>query len=155
MHCHEETRVLPYAPRQLFDLVADVARYPEFLPWCLAARITRREGNVVYADVVVGTRIFRETFTSKVTLDDGGGREGSADHPLRIDVEYVKGPMREMENHWEFRPHPEGCELHFRVAFAFRSRLLDAVMGRVFTEAVHRMVRAFETRAGALHGAAG
>lgn len=148
MHRHAETRILPYTPKQLFDLVADIGRYPEFLPWCLAARITGREGDVVWADLVVGKGPFRESFTSKVTLTDG---EGAG--PPKIDVEYVKGPMRRMVNHWAFRPADGGTELAFTVEFEFRSGLLDRVMGALFDDIVRRMVGAFERRARALYGA--
>ncbi len=146
MHRFDDTRVLPYAPKQLFDLVADVAKYPEFLPWCLGARVQPREGDVVMADLVVGTRIFRETFTSKVTLSE------NADPP-RIDVEYVKGPMRTMENHWMFVPEGQGTRLEFHVAFEFRSMLLEKMMGAFFDDASRRMISAFEKRAGKLYGA--
>lgn len=146
MHRHAETRILPYSPKQLFDLVADIGRYPEFLPWCIAARITGREAGVVWADLVVGKGPFREAFTSKVTLEDGNGS------PPTIDVEYVKGPLRRMSNHWEFRPAEAGTELRFVVEFEFRSGLLNRVMGTVFDDAVHRMVGAFERRAQVLYG---
>ncbi len=146
MHRFDDTRVLPYGPRQVFDLVADVARYPEFLPWCLAARVGARQGDVLTADLVVGTRILRETFTSRVTLGEGV-------EPLRIDVDYIKGPMRSMENHWLFHPHPEGTRVEFHVAFSFHSRLLEGMMGRLFDEASRKMIAAFEKRARALYGA--
>ena len=143
MPTHAETRVLPYAPEQLYGLVADVERYPEFLPWCRAARVTRREENVVYADLIIGFKVFRERFTSKVTLDP----------PVAIGVQYVKGPMRHLNNHWRFEPHPEGCLIDFYVDFEFRSALLQRVIGVLFNEAVRRMVSAFEARARALYGA--
>lgn len=163
MHRHAETRSLPYTPKQMFDLVADVGRYPEFLPWCLAARVTGREDSVLSADLVVGKGPFRETFTSKVTLNedkvtlDAGGAEdgsGEGDAPPRIDVDYIKGPMREMANHWVFRSADGGgSEVDFMVEFEFKSRVLDAMMARFFEETVKRMVDAFETRADALYGA--
>ena len=143
MPTHAEKRVLPYAPEQLYGLVADVERYPEFLPWCRAARVTRREENVVYADLIIGFKVFRERFTSKVTLDP----------PAAIGVQYVKGPMRHLNNQWRFEPHPEGCLIDFYVEFEFRSALLQRVIGVLFNEAVRRMVSAFEARARALYGA--
>ena len=94
---HAEQRILPYSQRQLFDLVADVERYPEFLPWCYAARITKRDGDVFYADLVIGFKVFRERFSSKVTLNRWDS----------VDVRYLKGPMRYLNNHWRFIPQPK------------------------------------------------
>lgn len=153
MHRFDETRVLPYKPAQLFDLVADIGKYPEFLPWCVGARVGAREpgpdgGEVLTADLIVGTRMFRETFTSRVTLKPD-------DAPPAIDVDYVKGPMRQMENHWLFHPEGEGTRLEFHVAFAFRAGLLEKLMGRFFDDASRRMIAAFETRAKKLYGPAG
>ncbi len=143
MPTHAEKRYLPYRPDQLFDLVAGVDRYPEFLPWCKAARVTRREGNVFYADLVVAFRMFRERFRSKVTLRPKYG----------IDVAYVDGPFRYLNNHWRFEPAPDGgCIVDFYVDFEFRSRLLQQLIGLLFNEAVRRMVGAFEARARQLYG---
>jgi coenzyme Q-binding protein COQ10 len=141
MPTHAEKRRLPYRPDQMFDLVAGVDRYPEFLPWCKAARITKREGDVFYADLVIAFKVFRERFSSKVTL-----------HPKTlIDVEYINGPFRYLNNHWKFEPAPDGCIVDFYVDFEFRSRLLQNLIGLLFNEAVHRMVAAFETRAKQLY----
>lgn len=145
MPTHAERRVLPYTQAQLFDLVADVEKYPEFLPWCLASRIRRRDGDLVVADLIIGFRMFRERFTSEVTLT----------RPERIDVAYTEGPLKYLNNHWIFEPHPDGCVVDFRVDFEFRSRVLQGLIGTLFGEAVRRMVRAFETRAAALYGPAG
>ena len=143
MATHAERRVLPYTPRQLFDLVADVERYPEFLPWVLAARIRRRQGNVFFADLVIGFKMVRERYTSKVTLTE----------PSRIDVTYTEGPLKQLNNHWKFEPHGEGhCLIDFYVDFEFRSRVLQRMIGVLFNEAVRRMVGAFETRARQLYG---
>ena len=141
MPTHAEKRRLPYRPDQMFDLVAGVDRYPEFLPWCKAARITKREGDVFYADLVIAFKVFRERFSSKVRL-----------HPKsQIDVEYINGPFRYLNNHWRFEPHPQGCMLDFYVDFEFRSRILQNLIGLLFNEAVHRMVAAFEARAKKLY----
>ena len=141
MPTHAEQRYLPYSQEELFELVAAVERYPEFLPWCTAARITRRSGNVFHADLVVRFKVFQERFVSKVTL-----------HPQRqIDVEYINGPFRYLNNHWRFHPHPEGCLLDFYVDFEFRSRILQNLIGLLFNEAVRRMVAAFESRARQLY----
>ncbi len=140
---HAETRVLPYTPEQLFALVADVERYPEFLPWCVAARIREREAGLIVADLVIGYRMFRERFTSRVSLDP----------PQRIDVAYADGPFRYLSNRWNFAAEAGGCRVEFFVDFEFTSRLLQKVIQVFFTEAVHRMVSAFERRARTLYGA--
>jgi coenzyme Q-binding protein COQ10 len=142
MPTHAEQRILPYTAEQLFDLVADVERYPEFLPWCVGARIRERRENLVVADLLIGFRMFRERFTSKVTLD----------RPRRVDVAYSEGPFRYLSNHWVFEPVEGGCRIDFFVDFEFRSRVLQTLIGALFNEAVRRMVGAFETRAAALYG---
>jgi coenzyme Q-binding protein COQ10 len=143
MKVHHERRVLPYAPEQVFAVVMAIERYPEFLPWCMAVRMRERKANELTAELVIGFKMIRERFTSRVLFD----------RPHRIDVDYLEGPMRHLENHWIFHPHAQGCEVEFRVAFEFRSRMLEALIGALFTEAVHRMVAAFETRARQLYGA--
>lgn len=143
MPTHAEVRVLHHPPEQLFDLVADVEKYPEFLPWCVDASIRRREGDLIVADLVIGYRVFRERFTSTVALD----------RPHRIDVTYSDGPFRYLNNHWIFAPEgSDSCVIDFFVDFEFRSRVLQAVVGRVFGEAVKVMVHAFERRADELFG---
>jgi coenzyme Q-binding protein COQ10 len=146
MPTHAERRLLPYTPVQLFDLVADVERYPEFLPWCLGARIRERTGNVITADLLIGFKMVRERFTSRVVLD----------RPQRIDVSYAEGPFRYLDNHWNFVAQPGGsCLIDFHVDFEFRSRMLQKVIAMLFNEAVKRMVGAFEARARQLYGAPG
>ena len=142
MPTHAEERRLPYTQQQLFDLLADVARYPEFLPWCTACRITKREGNVIEADLMIGFKMVRERFTSRVTLSAPG----------RVDVQYLDGPFRYLNNHWVFKPTDDGCVIDFYIDFEFRSRILQRLMGPLFNEAVRRMVSAFDTRARALYG---
>jgi coenzyme Q-binding protein COQ10 len=140
---HAERRRLPFRPEQLFDLVADVERYPEFLPWCTGARIRERQGNVIIADLMIGFRMVRERFTSRVTLH----------RPDRIDVAYSDGPFRYLTNRWLFEPQPDGSTVvDFFVDFEFRSRMLQHLIGLLFTEAVRRMVAAFEGRAHQLYG---
>jgi coenzyme Q-binding protein COQ10 len=146
MTTYAERRPVPYSPEQMYGLVADVERYPEFLPWCLAAKIRQREGSVIYADLVIGFRMVRERFTSRVHLQPGH----------RIDVSYAEGPFRYLENHWIFEPAPGGgCVIDFHVDFEFRSRMLQKIITVLFNEAVRRMVAAFESRARALYGAEG
>jgi len=139
---HAEKKFLPYSPTELFDLVADIERYPEFLPWCVGTRIRSRDGNVVVADMIIGYKAFRERFTSRVTLT----------RPDRIDVEYSEGPFKYLTNHWTFLPEPNGTTIDFFVDFEFRSRILQALIGVVFGEAVRIMVNAFERRAEAIYG---
>ena len=143
MPTHAERRVLPYAPEQLYELVSEVERYPEFLPWCLAARVRSREERQLVADMVIGFKMIRERFTSRVNLDPKA---------MRIDVTYAEGPFKYLNNHWRFFEHGTGCEIDFYVDFEFRSRLLRKMMGPLFNEAVRRMVGAFEARAGDLYG---
>lgn len=144
MTTHAERRHLPYRQDQLFDLVADIERYPEFLPWCTGARIRERTDNVITADLLIGFRMVRERFTSRVALI----------RPDRIDVAYSEGPFRYLDNHWKFEPQPDGsCVIDFYVDFEFRSRLLQRMIGVLFNEAVRRMVGAFEGRARQLYGA--
>jgi coenzyme Q-binding protein COQ10 len=142
MPTHAETRILPYTPEQLFALVADIERYPEFLPWCTGARVRERRPDLVVADLVIGFRMFRERFTSRVTLAP----------PRRIDVAYAEGPFRYLNNHWTFTAAPGGCRVDFFVDFEFKSRVLQRVIEVLFSEAVRRMVAAFEKRAEALYG---
>jgi coenzyme Q-binding protein COQ10 len=145
MPTHAEQRLLPYTPEQLFALVADVERYPEFLPWCVGARIRERQPNLIVADLIIGFRVFRERFTSRVRLDP----------PRGIDVTYTEGPFRYLDNHWSFEPAPGGfCRLDFFVDFEFKSRILQKVIETLFGEAVRRMVGAFERRAQLLYGTA-
>ncbi len=143
MPTHAERRILPHSPERLFDMIADVEKYPEFLPWCVATRVRKRDGDVMTADMVIGFKIFREKFTSQVTCD----------RPRRIDVLYFDGPFKYLNNHWIFEPHGDGhCEIDFYVDFEFRSRLMQKAIGVVFNEAVRRMISAFEDRARTLYG---
>ncbi len=143
MPTHEEKRNLPYSQQQLFDLVADVEKYPEFLPWCLASRITKREGDVFYADLIIGYKMVREKFTSKVTLHK----------PDRVEVEYIKGPMKHLKNDWRFTPEPDGsCEIDFFLNFEFKNKIFQNLIGIFFDRALRKMVGAFEARARDLYG---
>lgn len=138
---------MPYSADQMYDLIADVASYPEFLPWCVAARIKSRETvdntEVIDADLVISFKLFREKFGSRVTLRPD---------TKQIDVEYLDGPFRYLNNHWTFVPKDEGCEVDFFVDFEFKSPILQALIGVVFNEAMQRIVKAFEARAHDLYG---
>ncbi len=145
MPSHSEKRELPYPPEHLFDLVADVEEYPDFLPWCVASRILSHAETELRAELAIGFKGIRERFISHVMLDRPN---------RRIDVTYEDGPFRYLENHWVFHDTGEGgCLLDFHVDFEFKSRLLAMVMGPLFDDAVRRMVQAFEDRAAALHAA--
>lgn len=149
---HSEDRILPYTPRQIWDLVADVERYPEFLPWTAAARIrTRRPladrgagAEEFEADLVISFKVFRERFGSRVRLVP-------AEH--RIETDYLDGPFRYLHSFWQIDPAPGGgCRVRFEVDFEFRHKVLQAIIGVVFDEAMRRVVRAFEKRAAQLYG---
>ncbi|HEY2131983.1 MAG TPA: type II toxin-antitoxin system RatA family toxin [Acetobacteraceae bacterium] len=142
MPTHAETKLVPYRPDQLFDLVADVGRYPQFLPWCAGARVRTRTDVELVADLTIGFGPFRESFTSRVTLD----------RPGLIKVRYENGPFRYLNNQWKFTPDARGCRVDFFVDFEFRSRVLKAAIGVVFNEAVRRMVNAFIKRAREVYG---
>lgn len=148
MPTHAEKRVMPYSAQQMYDLIADVRRYPEFLPWVAACRVRGSralpDGEVLDADLVVSFKVFREKFGSRVTL---------MPEQYRIDVEYLEGPFRYLNNHWKFEPlGPDRCEVDFFVDFEFRSAILQRLIGVVFNEAMQRIVRAFERRAEELYG---
>ncbi|SHG24606.1 type II toxin-antitoxin system RatA family toxin [Cognatishimia maritima] len=147
MPTHSETKRLPYSAQQMYDLVADVASYPDFLPWCAAARIRSREAEgdaeLMLADLVISFKVFRERFGSKVLL-----------HPAEksIDTEYLDGPFKFLKSTWDFKDVEGGCEVAFYVDFEFKNAILQGIIGVVFNEAMHRIVRAFESRAADLYG---
>lgn len=145
---HSETRNLKYSAQNMFDLVADVASYPEFLPWCVAARVRSRvpkgDAEEMLADLVIGFQVFRERFGSRVMLF-------ADDH--RIETDYLDGPFKYLKSTWRFEPNAEGgCHVDFFVDFEFKSKVLQGVIGVVFNEAMQRIVRAFEERAEARYG---
>ena len=143
---HSETRQLPYTPEQLFDLVADVGQYGEFLPWVSAVRVRSDSETEMIADLIVGFKALREKFTSRVVKD----------RPHEIHVDYVDGPLKYLRNDWAFRPDGQGgTHVDFAVDFAFRNRLFEAIAGQWFDAALRKMIGAFETRAQALYGVGG
>jgi coenzyme Q-binding protein COQ10 len=143
MKVHSEQRVLPYTAAQMFNLVADVARYPEFLPWCTGARVREKREDLIVADLMIGFKMVRERFTSRVHLNQPA---------LQIDVEYIDGPFKYLQNHWHFIDIENGhCRVDFHLEFEFRSVMLQKLIGVLFHEAVRRMVSAFETRAKQLY----
>jgi coenzyme Q-binding protein COQ10 len=142
MPTYADRKLVGYRPEQLFDLVADVGKYPQFLPWCVGARVKSRTDTELVADLTIGFGPFRESFTSRVTLE----------RPHRIRVSYENGPFRYLNNQWVFIPDPQGVQVDFWVDFEFRSRLLQKAIGVVFNEAVRRMVGAFLKRARDVYG---
>ena len=138
-----ETRRLPYSAQQMFDLVADVKHYAEFLPWVVATRIKSDSDTEMVADMLVGFNALREKFTSRVHKH----------RPHTIAVDYVDGPLRELENRWTFTPDgPDACIIDFSVDFAFRNALFEKLAGQYLDRAFRKMVAAFETRAQTLYG---
>ncbi|MGF7147855.1 coenzyme Q-binding protein COQ10 [Sphingomonas zeicaulis] len=140
---HSETRALPYTPEQLYELVADVARYGDFLPWVVAVRVRSNSETEMVADLVVGFKALREKFTSRVAKH----------RPDAITVDYVEGPLKHLRNEWRFRPDGQGGTLvDFSVDFAFKNRLFEMLAGQVFDKALRKMTDAFEARAAVLYG---
>jgi coenzyme Q-binding protein COQ10 len=140
---HSETRHFPYTPEQLFELVADVGSYDEFLPWVVAVRIRSSSETETIADLIVGFSAFKERFTSKVVKH----------RPDNICVDYVEGPLKYLHNEWKFVPAADGgTDVHFSVDFAFKSRLFESLAGQMFDRALRRMTGAFEQRAAVLYG---
>lgn len=138
-----EVRRLPYSAVQMYELVADVARYGEFLPWVVATRVRSDSETEMIADMLVGFNALREKFTSRVIKQ----------RPERIEVIYIDGPMRDLDNVWLFRPTDDGgCEVEFMVSFTFRNAMFEKLAGAYFDRAFRKMVGAFETRAEALYG---
>ncbi|SFI84990.1 type II toxin-antitoxin system RatA family toxin [Celeribacter neptunius] len=150
MPTHQETKHLPYSADQMYALVADVESYPKFLPWNAAARIRSRsdmgDHELMLADLVISFKVFREKFGSRVKLFPA---------ERRIDTEYLDGPFRYMKSWWIFHPAEDGgCDVEFFVDFEFKNAILQGVIGVVFNDAMHRIVRAFERRAQELYGTA-
>lgn len=142
------TRRVPHGPQEMFDLVADVERYPEFLPLCTGLRVLRRqqeseERESLVAEMSIGYKSIAERFTTKVVLDRAN---------RVIHVSYIDGPFKYLENRWEFRPDGEGCTVHFSIKYEFRSMALGLIMGAMFDRAFRRFTHAFESRADSVYG---
>jgi coenzyme Q-binding protein COQ10 len=143
---HNETRVLPYTAEQMFALVADVASYPKFLPWIAAIRVRSDSETEMLADMIVGFKSLKETFTSRVVKE----------RPGHIHVDYIDGPLRHLSNDWCFRDNGQGGVLvDFSVDFAFKNRIFEMLAGQMFDRALRKMTGAFETRAAELYGPSG
>jgi len=144
MPTHTENRVLLFTAEQMFDLVLDVAKYPEFLPWCVATRVKSKDvgdqGKMI-ADMAVGFKMLQERYTSRISFQ----------RPSHIHVTDIGGPFKCLETDWKFGVRADGCEVDFKIDFTFRSQVLERVMGGVFTNATHQMMQAFVTRAEAVY----
>ncbi len=137
-----EKKALPYSAEQVFNIVSDVAKYPDFLPWCVGARVYAKKNDQFDADVIIGFKMFRERFTSRVTMEPS----------QKVYVDYIKGPMKRLYNHWHFIEQSDGtCVIDFEVDFEFKSKLLDDMIGALFGKACQKMVSAFEERAHQLY----
>jgi len=149
MPSHTERQILPYNPQQMFDLVADVEHYPDFLPWCSNARILERRERELLAELTISFKHFSESYVSRVIFKrpENESSEGS------LDVNMVKGPFERLVNHWQFNPRDGGgCEVDFSLDFKFRSLILEKLIGALFGKATEKMVSAFRSRADTLYG---
>ena len=143
MPSHSETRIVPYSSEQLFDLVMDIEKYPEFLPWCIGARINSRSKNDLNADVIIGYKMFRERFSSRVHFT----------RAKEVEVEYLQGPMRHLHNKWVFKDlKANQCQIDFYVDFSLRTKLFESLVDQFFHKALVKMINAFELRAIDLYG---
>ena len=141
---HHETRELPHSAEQMFALVTDIARYPEFLPWVIALRVRSDSEHESVADMIVGFKGLRESFSCRVHKE----------RPRLVTVSYIDGPMKHLHNEWHFAPlEAGGCRVDFLVDFSFRSRVFETLAGQMFDKALRKMIAAFEARAGELYGA--
>lgn len=144
MPTHAEKKTLPYSPEQMFDLVLDIERYPEFLPWCLSCDVIKEDEQDKFANLIIGYKVFREWIKCRVTFQRS--------HSIR--VEYINGPLKYLSNTWNFTDAPnDGCIVDFYVDFEFKNPFFQKLMGVFFNELVKRMVKAFEDRAVQLYGA--
>ena len=140
-------RRVKHTPEKMFALVADVEKYPEFLPLCTGLVVRKRstvaDKQVLIADMSVGYKAIRETFTSRVTLDETA---------LKVLAEYIDGPFSVMENRWSFKPDGQGCSVEFYINYEFKNRLLGLLMGSMFDTAFRKFSEAFERRADKIYG---
>ncbi|MBC7280456.1 type II toxin-antitoxin system RatA family toxin [Hoeflea sp.] len=148
MPTYETTRIVPHSPRQMFDLVADVERYPEFLPLCEALSVRERKERdgktLLIVEMTVGYKAIRETFATQDLLKP---------EELEIDVKYLDGPFKYLDNKWSFEPHGDGgCQVRFFIDYEFKSRMLGMLMGSMFDRAFRMFSEAFEKRAQAIYG---
>ncbi len=141
MRIHTEEIISPYSPEQIYALVADVEKYPEFIPWCVGVRINEKQPSYLVADLLIGFKGVNECFTSKVEF-----------LPNEINIAYIKGPFSQLENKWRFTNTENGTKIDFLIRFEFKSRLLEKLIGSWFEKACQKMVAAFTQRAKELYG---
>jgi len=139
---HSETKFVNHKPKDLFNLVSDIKKYPEFLPWCLGARVELISQNNLNADLIVGFKLYREVFKSNVFLNR---------KKFEINVNYLEGPFNHLNNYWKFNKKNNGCEIQFFVEFNMNAKILNTILERFFNEAILKMVDAFEKRANLLY----
>lgn len=148
MHRYHEIRILPYSPAQLLTMVLDIERYPEFLPWCRAARVVSREEEGRFlGELVISFSHLTERYTSRIMPHPPTETEAGT-----ISVTLVEGPFKQLSNLWRFTPHPQGCKIELELEFAFKSIVLDKMLGPMFGRACEKMVSAFTARAEVLYG---
>lgn len=149
MHTHTEQRILPYTPAQMYALVADIEKYPEFLPWCNMARILSREQGAFTGELSICFKHICQSYVSHVAIFPPENEHGKA----MIRVTQIRGPFQQLENRWVFSPAVEGaCVVDFYLKFTFKSKILDKIIGLLFHKATKKMVEAFEERAAKLYG---
>ena len=140
---HRETRILPYTADQLFNLVMDIRSYPDFLPWCRGVRVKEMAESSITADLVIGYKVYSERFRSHVKFT----------RPTYINVDYLKGPLRNLQNEWHFKDLPDGYwEVKFFVEFSFKSKMLQSIASQFFDIALKKMINAFEQEAKKRYG---
>ncbi|MDX1975714.1 MAG: type II toxin-antitoxin system RatA family toxin [Rickettsiales bacterium] len=148
MPSHTEQQLSPYSPEQIFDLVMDIERYPQFLPWCRAARITEQGEGYLLAELIISFKHFSESYVSRVSFT----RPTAPAQTGHVLVEMVRGPFEHLTNRWEFTPTADGgTQIAFFIDFRFRSRLLEKLIGGLFSKATDKMALAFKERADALY----
>ena len=144
MPTHSESRIVPYSSEQLFNLVIDIKKYQEFLPWCLGTRIYNASGNDLDADIIVGYKVFREKFSSHVHFT----------RFREIKIDYLKGPMRHLHTRWVFKNLKQGrCRIDFHINFSLKTRIFESLVDQFFHLALVKMINAFELRASEIYGA--
>jgi coenzyme Q-binding protein COQ10 len=143
MPSHAIEKILPYTPKQLYDLVADIDSYPKFIPWCEAARIWQKDGDVLLADMVIRFKGISGKYTSRVILDEADGE---------ISVELAQGPFLHLYQGWKFSKVYGGTKVEFDIDFALRSKLLEKIVDLMFDDACGKMMDAFTKRANELYG---
>lgn len=139
---YSERRLMPFTQQQLYDMVADVEKYPEFIPWLASARECERTDKMLIAEMVIGVQVFRDTFLSKALLTP----------PSQLDISYQDGPFKYLNCRWKFEPAQGGAKVDFHIDFELKSAVLKMLIGGFFGNAVSMMVKAFEKRARKIYG---